>query len=100
MPNLVIRKIEELSEKEKVENGLHFRNRQKEMFDWENEEYENTQAEPEREVAFYLDTAAKLPGIELEGQKDLKEFGRNVRRMRMKIQQNLREIAPWTMSQI
>ena len=43
------------------------------MFDWENEEYDNTHDELEREVAPYLDIAAKLPGIVLEGQRDLQE---------------------------
>ena len=60
MPDSIIRMVKELAEKEKVESGLHFRNRQKEMFDWENEEYDNTQIEPEREAAPYLDIAAEF----------------------------------------
>ena len=33
MPDSIIRKVEEIAEKEKAESGLHFRNRQKDMLD-------------------------------------------------------------------
>ena len=73
MPESIIRKVEELAEKEKVDIGLHFRNRHQEMFEWENEEYDNNQNESESEVAPYPDIAAELPGIELEGKKDFQQ---------------------------
>ena len=37
MPNSIIKKVEELTDRDRVEKGLNFKNRQKEIFSWDNE---------------------------------------------------------------
>ena len=39
MPVFIIKRVKELTKKERVDSGLHFRNKQNEMFEWENEDY-------------------------------------------------------------
>ena len=38
MPKSVIQKVEKLAERDRAEIGTKFKNRRKEIYDWENEE--------------------------------------------------------------
>ena len=38
MPNSVMKKVEKLANRDKAKDGVNFKNRKKELFDWENEE--------------------------------------------------------------
>ena len=38
MPDSIIQKVEKLAERDSVENSINFKNRRKEIYDWENEE--------------------------------------------------------------
>ena len=45
MPDSVIKKVEKLADRDKAKNGVSFKHRKKEIFDWENEEYSGKQQE-------------------------------------------------------
>ena len=74
IPDSIIKKIEESAKRERVQKCLHFRNRQREMFEWENKNYNDDQNEQEEEMSPYPDIEAELPGVELEEQKEMQEF--------------------------
>ena len=66
MPKSVIQKVEKLAERDKVELGKNFIDRNKEIYDWKNEEYTIDEDTTVQEVAPYPEIAAEFPGIEVE----------------------------------
>ena len=90
MSESIIRKVEKLAEKAKNENGLHFRNRQKALLDWENEEQDENQKEK------WHPTQIKQPNLQGQIQKNEKNCRNfDADSMKMKNQQNLKETVPW-----
>ena len=65
MPHSEIKKVEKLVDRDRAEDGINFRNRKKEIFDWKNEEF----SDPERDVALenapYPDIVVEFPGVEI-----------------------------------
>ena len=67
MPEVVIKKVDEFSERDKAKIGVMFRNRFKENFDFKNEEYThmpNENAEIGNEI--YPDIPAEFPRMHIE----------------------------------
>ena len=66
MPDLIIKSIEKLAERDKANNRINFQNQYREHFDWDNEEYNTNLIEQEHKTAPYPDVTADLTGIELD----------------------------------
>ena len=73
MPKSVIKKVEKLAGRVKAEPDINIKNRNREIYDWENEEYTIDEKTTVQEVAPYPEIAAKFPGIKVKG-KDQQQY--------------------------
>ena len=55
-----------LAKRDRAEYGINFKNRNREIHDWKNEEYTIDEETIVQEVAPYPEKAAEFPGIEIE----------------------------------
>ena len=66
MPKSIIQKVEKLADRDNTESGINFKDRNKEIYDWENEDYGVNEESTVQEIAPYPEIAAEFPGIEIE----------------------------------
>ena len=66
MPESVIQKVEILAEIDREEDIIKVKNRNREIYDWENEEYNVNEHVINQEMSPYPDIAGKFPRIDLE----------------------------------
>ena len=65
MPDSIINKVEKFANRDRAKNRINFKNRHKEIFDLENNEYNVTQVGLEQDASQYPDWAAEFHGIEM-----------------------------------
>ena len=78
MPESVIKKVEKLAERDKAKPGIYLKNRNREIYGWENEEYTIEEETTVQKVAPFTEIAAEFPGIEVERERPTPALDTNI----------------------
>jgi len=63
MPESIIQKVETLADRDKAESGINFKDRKKEICDWENDDYNVNDESTAQEIAPYPEITTEFPVI-------------------------------------